>query len=96
MPLSFSGTGIVLIFWKKSLFACQFLSTTVTVHLVSRHTEPLGFVGDSKATGFKVIEVVTYFQPLKARPELGVDNFATDFRISLAEIKLELVSTIAS
>lgn len=63
---------------------------------MSRHTEPLGSVGDEKAAGSKVIEVVTYFQLLKARPEPGADNIAVDFRIGPAEVGFEPVSAIVS
>ena len=49
----------MLIFWEESFFASQSLSTKVTPQPLSRHTELLGSVRDSKATGSKVIEVVT-------------------------------------
>lgn len=96
MPLTFRRTGIVLIFWQGSFIASQSLSTRVTSQPVSRHTEPLGSVGDGKAAELKVIEVVTKFQPLKARPDPGADNFAADLRTSLAKEELGHVSAMAS
>lgn len=63
---------------------------------MARHTKLSGFVKDGKAAKSKVIKVVTLFQLLKAKPELGADNFAIDIRISLAEKSFGPVSVIAS
>lgn len=59
MPLTFRGTGIVLIFWEESFLASQFLLSRMTPHPVSRNIRPSGSVRDGKAKGSKVIEVVT-------------------------------------
>lgn len=59
ISLIFKGIDIMRIFWEGSLFTSQSLFTRVTPHPMLRHTKPSGSVGDGKAAGSKVIEVVT-------------------------------------
>lgn len=64
------------------------------LYLMLRYTKLSRSARYEKTMSLKMIAVVAYFQLPKVRLDLGADNFAMDFRISLAEKKIKPVSTV--
>lgn len=71
------------------------LSIRVTLQSVSRHIKLSESAADNKIAGSKVIKTVEQFHSLKARPELGADNFVVKQKIGLAKEGLKPVSAQA-
>lgn len=96
MPLTFNGTGIVLIFWERRFFASQILFIKVTLQPESKHTKVLKSLIANKTARSKMIKVVVYLQLLNTRPESRADNLAIEQKIDLVEKGSESASTKAT